>query len=337
MNQARLGYTPAFDGLRAVAIVLVVCYHAIPGFELGMVGVDVFFVLSGFLITSLISYQVRSGDFSRRQFYARRAIRLVPALVVTVIAFAPIGAEILSARLSWLGGIAALLYLTPFMPITIFGHTWTLAVEEWFYLLWPLILAKFFRDRLTLRQAALVMGLLAVVGEVAMIAGPGNLVVRPAALAAGAAFALWWLDGGRIRRSTLVLTGGLVCILCAAVVGPELYGPLPFWLAVVGSVGVVGAICSGADGPVRRALETAPMVAIGVVSYEWYLVHAPAIKVSDHLWGNGVNLIVVPVTLAMAFALHHVLTPIQANLRQRLEGRSSRGVTPVKTDESPAG
>ena len=318
-----MGYLPALDGLRALAIVLVVGCHAVPAFHFGMLGVEVFFVLSGFLITTLIAGQVRSGEFARRRFYARRAIRLVPALLVSVAVFTPMGLVVMTGQPTLLGAVAALLYLEPFMQVTIFRHMWTLAYEEWFYLVWPLVLGKFFRDRLTLRQSAVVVASAAVTQQAAMVLAPGSLVVRPSALLAGAACALWWLDGGRFRRPTLMLVGGMGMLMVAAFAGPVLYGPLPFWLAVSGAVFVVGALASGASGPVLRVLEIGPLVAVGVVSYEWYLLHSPALMLSEKLWGAESYLLVVPLSLVLAFALHHALVPMQAKMRCRLDRNGS--------------
>lgn len=331
MTETRLGYLPALDGLRAVAITLVVACHAVPAFHFGMLGVEVFFVLSGFLITSLIAGQIQSGGFSRRRFYSRRAIRLVPALLITVAVFTPIGVAVMKGQPTLLGAGAAVLYLEPFMKVTIFRHTWTLAYEEWFYLAWPLVLAKFFRDRLTLRQSAALVGSAAVTQQAAMLLAPGSLVVRPSALLAGAALGLWWVDGGRFRRPTLMLGCGVMLIAVATAV-PGLYGPLPFWLVVSGSVIAIGAVASGGGGFARRALELGPLVAVGIVSYEWYLLHAPALMVSERLWGTASYLVVVPLSLGLAFALHYSLVPMQAKLRRRLDDRndSVRTETPVK-------
>lgn len=331
MTETRLGYMPALDGLRAVAIVLVVLYHALPHFRYGMLGVDVFFVLSGFLITSLIAGQIRSGSFDRRRFYSRRAIRLVPALVVTVVLFAPLGMAVLPGGLTLVGAVGALLYLSPFLPITIFSHTWTLAVEEWFYLLWPLVLSKMFRDRLSLRQAAALLATACVLQQGAMISAPGSIVARPSALLAGAAFGLWWSDGGRVPRPSAVFAGGLAIVLFAAGAGPFLYAPVPYWLAVAGAVAGVGGLASGAGGFCRRALEGGPLVAIGVVSYEWYLIHAPALNISEQLWGDDSYVLVVPATLVLAFGLHHALVPLQTRMCRQLDGRynTSRANVPV--------
>jgi peptidoglycan/LPS O-acetylase OafA/YrhL len=141
-------YNPALDGLRAVAVTLVIAthsYHAsMPG---GWVGVDVFFVLSGYLITSILLRELRqTGGISMSNFYVRRLLRLTPALAVLVMfqlvrtAFSHNASEIREATL-----IGAL-YLEnwnnvfQFGPHDVMGHTWSLAVEEQFYWLWPLTL-----------------------------------------------------------------------------------------------------------------------------------------------------------------------------------------------------
>lgn len=318
---------PALDGLRAVAIVLVVASHVFWNqFVSGQIGVDVFFVLSGFLITALIAADIGGGLFSRRRFYLRRMIRLMPALFICVVVFTPLGLVMLDDPMTWVSGVIALLYLTWFCgpapsPTTIFRHTWTLGVEEWFYLLWPLILAKMQRDNLTLRQIAAFLAFLAVVGELAMIIGPGSLIARPAAIEAGVALALWWVAGGRFRRPSLATGAGLVLIFVGGVLGDALWAPMPFWLAVGGAVLVVGGVASGARGWTVRLLELRPMVAIGVVSYEWYLLHFPMIWIAKFVWGDASLWLVVPASLALSFALHYALVPLQSRLRAWLDGR----------------
>lgn len=321
MHGTRLTYVPALDGLRAVAIVFVVLYHSIPSFDAGMTGVDVFFVLSGFLITALIAVPVKNGTFSRRHFYLRRAIRLVPALVVTVLVFTPIALVVVTGQPTWLGAIGALLYISPFVPATIFGHTWSLAIEEWFYLWWPLVLARCFRDRLTLRQIAFLVGVLALAGQLAMVRGPGAMIARPSALEAGVALGLWWIAGGRLSRPNLALAGGAGLIVAGPLVGTVFYGPLPFWMAVLGAVLFIAGLMSGGQGSAKRGLETPALVAIGVVSYEWYLLHFPTITIADGLWGPGSAWLAAPLSLGMAFALHRALVPVQSRLRARLDAR----------------
>jgi len=151
-----LGYRPSLDGLRGVSILAVMSYHLglIRG---GFLGVDIFFVLSGFLITTLLTDEwIRSGSISFRKFYMRRALRLLPALVVLAITCD--FATVIFARLYWppeafvpvvfgmaYASLVALFYVTNWVMISgqtlwILGHTWSLSIEEQFYLLWPLIL-----------------------------------------------------------------------------------------------------------------------------------------------------------------------------------------------------
>ncbi len=152
------GLRPDVEGLRAVAVVAVVLHHAhVGGFSGGYVGVDVFFVLSGFLITGLLGREIeRSGRIALAAFYARRARRLLPAavlvLVVTVLASAVLLPP-LQARQVALDGVAAAVYvanyrfaaastdyLSPETDPSPLQHYWSLAVEEQFYLAWPLLL-----------------------------------------------------------------------------------------------------------------------------------------------------------------------------------------------------
>ena len=148
-TRSSLGYRPSLDGLRGISILAVMGYHSglISG---GYLGVDVFFVLSGFLITTLlVEEQQRRGAISFRRFYMRRALRLLPALFATVavcasgeLAFASPEAS----RHTW-GAVAAVVFyaanwaMIAGQPLFVLGHTWSLAIEEQFYLVWPPSLA----------------------------------------------------------------------------------------------------------------------------------------------------------------------------------------------------
>ena len=183
MSQVQEFYRKDIDGLRAVAILAVVAYHAgIPAVPGGFVGVDVFFVLSGYLITSLLAAEaIRHGTVSLRSFYARRIRRLFPALFVVVCATVVMGAFALLpifdqqqdlAR----SAIATALYVSNFyfwlhtpgyldqsVDLKPLLHTWSLSVEEQFYLAWPILLVAVLRvtrpGRATFERALLALTL----------------------------------------------------------------------------------------------------------------------------------------------------------------------------------
>ena len=129
----------ALDGFRGLALLVVFAHHAhVPGFSAGSVGVDIFFVLSGFLITSIIAPKADAGTFRLGDFYLRRARRLVPALAVMVLVYAMLSGDLLHP-------FYALTYTTGYVRAltgdnSIISHTWSLGVEEHFYLVWPLVI-----------------------------------------------------------------------------------------------------------------------------------------------------------------------------------------------------
>src|SRR6266404_6145036 len=147
----RFQYTPTFDGLRCIAVLCVLLTHASPDFfKGGWIGVDLFFVLSGYLITSLLQNEYyASGNISFGKFYARRALRLFPPLLICLAManvlwrYTPhyyLGANRLLATL------AGLFYFANLLPWTALGllqHLWSLSVEEHFYLVWPIIVSTF--------------------------------------------------------------------------------------------------------------------------------------------------------------------------------------------------
>jgi len=150
-----LGYRPALDGLRGVAILAVMATHARAIGWAGDIGVDIFFVLSGFLITSLLIEEWgRFSSISLRRFYARRALRLLPALMVmlaVIVLWHCLTNSQIAPRTA-LDGLIALFYSSNWMfalgfrqPVHVFAHTWTLSIEEQFYLWWPLVLILMLR------------------------------------------------------------------------------------------------------------------------------------------------------------------------------------------------
>jgi len=166
-----LRYRPDIDGLRAVAVLSVVAFHAFPDYLTGgFVGVDVFFVISGYLITSILVKQHREAKFSFGDFYSRRARRILPALCLVLLAcllfgylallpdeFANLGrhmaaAAAFAANLSFWREAGYFAPASEFQPLL---HLWSLGIEEQFYLLWPLVLAFAWRRRFNILQVVL--------------------------------------------------------------------------------------------------------------------------------------------------------------------------------------
>ncbi len=223
----RLGHVPALDGIRAIAVVLVLAFHAnLPGFRGGRAGVDVFFVLSGFLITSLLLVEHdRRDKIDLRSFWMRRALRLYPALIVAIAGALflawlkmPVFGATNRSFLETLKAVPFTLFYTMNIPRAagwsgggMLGHAWSLAIEEQFYLIWPVVAVALLKRR----RGAVRMAQIAVVGAVvsaALRAGMDAAGVRSELLynatfshidgvLAGCALAVGWaMYRGTVRK-----------------------------------------------------------------------------------------------------------------------------------------
>jgi peptidoglycan/LPS O-acetylase OafA/YrhL len=303
-----LGYRPALDGLRGVAILMVIATHAniVSGWA-GDVGVDIFFVLSGFLITSLLIEEWdRFGSIGLKGFYARRALRLLPALMV-MLAVVVIWHYLTNSRVAprtALDGLIALFYSSNWMfalglrqPVHVFAHTWTLSIEEQFYLWWPIVLILLLRRTGTraslLHWVAFGMFILAVERVVLFAGMPRGAYnwlsyatdARADTLLMGCAAAILLSSkliprGGKIRAALkysawficipgLILIGipaGLSAGFCAIGlhVATALFAVLILVEVVISDAGMLAWLLS------RRWL-----VYIGKISYGLYLWHYP--------------------------------------------------------------
>jgi peptidoglycan/LPS O-acetylase OafA/YrhL len=301
-------FRPDLEGLRAVAILLVLLYHAhVPGFGGGFVGVDVFFVLSGFLITGILIRDLdATGTISLGAFYARRARRLLPAaavaLVVTLLASAVLLAPVEIADVAR-DGLAAGLYVsnigfalqaTDYLqagqaPSPLL-HFWSLSVEEQFYLLWPALLLLAARSvGRSHRVLATVMASVTVASLVAsvaltQVAAPWAFfapVTRAWELGLGALVAVMAAGSLRLGRRTAI-AAGLLGLAGIAGAGIGLSNDTPFpgvaaTVPVLGSALVIAAGLGRQAGPVSRLLTVAPMRWLGRISYSLYLWHWPLI------------------------------------------------------------
>lgn len=312
---AHAAFRADIEGLRAVAILLVVAAHAhVARLAGGFVGVDVFFVLSGYLITRLLVREaMATGSVRLLAFYARRLQRLMPALLLTIVATA-IGAMILlapfeqvpqaqaaGAAASWTSNVyftfADVDYFNADAASNLFLHTWSLGVEEQFYLVWP-ALVLFLLGALAwqgrrLDVTQLRAGMLA---TFALCLALSLLLTRAAPLLAfymmvsrawqfalgGLVFLL--IDQGSGARAMLrspriaglVGATGLVAIIATATL-LDVHAPYPGWRALLPSLGAACVIAAGVSGVhgANRVLATRPLQGIGRVSYAWYLWHWP--------------------------------------------------------------
>jgi peptidoglycan/LPS O-acetylase OafA/YrhL len=305
------GHRADIEGLRGVAILLVVLYHAgVPGIGGGYVGVDVFFVLSGFLITALLVGEVeRTGSLDLWHFYARRVRRLLPAAAVVLVATMAAGALVFSpleqmrlarsalAAATYLSNVwfafTAGDYFAPAAATDPLLHTWSLAVEEQFYLVWPILILLALRGSGTRRRVMVALGVVAVTSLTASIwltasGSPWAFFGSPTrawefALGGMAGLVPTALAGDRWGRTRGVLAfAGLWMIGGSAV----LYGadtPFPGVAAVVPVVGTVAVLLSGTAGSATvaaRFLGSGPLTFLGRHSYSWYLWHWPVLVIA---------------------------------------------------------
>lgn len=298
-------YEPALNGLRAVAVVMVVLFHAFPDqFPGGWVGVDIFFVLSGFLITSILATEFeKHGKLSFSNFYWRRAVRLMPAALALMAVqliravFSPHWKDILLSTSAAAFYFMNINLMFRWFPEDLIGHTWSLSIEEQFYWVWPLILSFLIFRRQTISWLFLL--LIAITAWRIWLGFHGASIERlyfgtdthTDGLVVGAllAFAPDWL---RARLATLAwpALAVLAGILLSRHNNPVMFAFELIASAICGAVLVCGALCKGWFG---SALRMQPIVFTGIVSYGWYLWHAPLILGAQNHGAHGITMIAV--------------------------------------------
>lgn len=354
-------YRRDIDGLRAVAVMAVVIFHALPVWLTGgFVGVDVFFVISGYLISGIIIRHLATGTFSYRDFYLRRIRRLFPALGVVLLATALLGwIFLLPDELSELGRhivagslfVANIVYWTEadyfdraasLKPLL---HLWSLGIEEQFYIVWPIVLALAWKFRWRL-------GLVIVGGLVISLALNVYLVQRDPVSTFYLPFTRFWellagaligyitwsrpriasgLFASRGTNAALAALGLLLIVIPCLLYSKQIL--FPGWYAIVPVLGTSLVILSGPNNRVSQLLLGNRLaVYIGKISYPLYLWHWPLISMLAVV-GLGQansrdNLLAVCVAIvAAALTYHFVETPIRR--ARRVDWALRRAIIPA--------
>jgi len=291
------GYIPAIDGLRAVAVSLVLLFHVkTPFFLGGYIGVDVFFVISGFLITRGIISASKKDKFSFANFYVRRAVRLFPALFVTILLTLVAGFFILGpSALTEMSGsalAAALFFANIFFALDAgyfdtashlkpLLHMWSLSVEEQFYLVWPvtiILLLHFFKSKA--KYLVPVIGAISLVAALYYSQKNPNFVFfmtpfRIYQFCIGAGLAFWAFPFAGTKRGYFGLAAMFVLVLVNVWIGDTITGVLA--TALLPAI-LAGIFIATARTPIlEKIFASYPAVWLGRRSYSIYLVHWPII------------------------------------------------------------
>jgi peptidoglycan/LPS O-acetylase OafA/YrhL len=354
------GYRTDIEGLRGVAVLLVVLYHAgVPGFGGGFVGVDVFFVLSGYLITGLLVKEIEgAGRLDLWTFYARRARRLLPAAALVIVAtlaaamvlYSPMEQTRLAhtalAAVAYASNLWFALRSTDYFaessetnPLL---HTWSLSVEEQFYIVWPVLVM------LALRGTGSRGRLLAVMAGLSVLSLAGSVWLTQASPAwafYGAPTRAWEFGVGGIAAllsmaalrtwpgATRMLGWlGLLAIGAATAIYTK-HTAFPGFVALLPVGGTIALLLAGAVAPgagVGRVLDAAPLQRLGRLSYSWYLWHWPVLVMAAAVVPDlslAGRLACVGLSLGLA-ALTYALVenPIRVNQRLALRPAYSLGL-----------
>jgi peptidoglycan/LPS O-acetylase OafA/YrhL len=317
-------YRPDIDGLRAIAVLAVLGFHAFPRFcPGGFVGVDIFFVISGYLISTIIFDEVASGSFTYAGFYARRIRRIFPSLVTVLLAVLIVGLLLdFSTEFARLGthvaaGAAFLSNLILWREAGYFDidsaykpllHLWSLGVEEQFYMVWPLLIAAISGRR--------ILGVVAVILLVSFATNIAIVRTQPAvafflpvtrfwelmigSLLAYSAHARLWVPQ---RRDALSVIGFILLLVSGSLINKDTV--FPGWAALAPTLGTAALIAAGPDARLNQMLlANKGAVFVGLISYPLYLWHWPILSfmtISEGELSLGLRVAAVGMSFGLAY------------------------------------
>jgi peptidoglycan/LPS O-acetylase OafA/YrhL len=324
---ASLRYRPDIDGLRAVAVLGVVIYHAFPkALPGGFCGVDIFFVISGYLISGILYKGVREGGFSFREFYARRIRRLFPALITVLLLCLGYGYFILLGdEYQQMGKHVAA--GTLFIQNIVFWkesgywdvastlkpllHLWSLAVEEQFYIIFPPLLLLFWKKKWPMVPLLWILLLVSLIANLIMSYQSREsdfyLTTYRAWEFLGGSLLAWWHYGKNHEEEApygnLLSVLGFILLVLSMIVLKE-KEPYPGWRAILPVAGSIMLIAAGRKSWINSRILSHPAVVwIGLISYPLYLFHWPALSFVHIVKGNKPDSIYIWAALCIATLL----------------------------------
>jgi len=349
-SQAQLShpkYRPDIDGLRAIAVLAVLGFHAFPDLVTGgFVGVDIFFVISGYLISTILIKSLQQNRFSIWEFYSRRIKRIFPALTVVLITSLALGWFVLFAdeykqlgrqTIGGAGFISNLIlwrdsgYFDIGVELKPLLHLWSLGIEEQFYFIWPLLLYLGYKFKwnllnLTIVIAAISFGLNIVgIGKdpVATFYSPQTRfweLLIGSALAYAVVHKERFIEKIKNKYSNLISVLG-VCLLAIGIVFINNQSAFPGWWALLPTIGAAFIIAANSDCFInRRFLSGGPIVFIGLISFPLYLWHWPVLSFLHIIAGGMPPLWIRVIAVLLSFALawltyQFIEKPIRQNKR----------------------
>lgn len=332
-KSSTIKYRPDIDGLRCVAVMSVLLYHAFPTlFRSGYVGVDIFFVISGFLITTILRKEIRGGTFSVLSFYKKRIRRIYPALIITLLGVVFLSWFLLSTsefRITLKHVIFSSLFSENFLlwsqdgyfdKASIFKptlHIWSLSIEEQFYIFWPLIIAFLMKKGVEVKGILIFITASFLINIYDISNNPAASYYSPLGrsweLMVGSLFSVIYTDrkegNTEFKGRPYLAVLGLVCIVLSIFLIPS-QQYFPGFSAIPVVLGSALVILYGENTIVSKLLSVKSIVFVGLISYPLYLIHWPLMSFSSIIIGHAsykANALCLLAAFVIAVAIYYML------------------------------